>query len=473
MDKEHKITKILEDLESIDQDFSSTETFRPLVSRLLSMKPEVPSDSVFFENLRAKLTYIPEPDVQVSVVSKWESLLSRFTDFIDTSGRFASGLAGAAIALLVAIPLTYTATRQTGDITPPSVKGLSAGLTLKQQINSKGTNAFGTLALLPSTSTSVDVIPSGVKTDITKTSPVAVSTPVSTSTTSQVAFEYKGNPIVINTGEGTVFKRDKGVNAGKQLAGFLKGSNFGIANLTSFSNLDLKGIQFSQDQDHGYTLAINFDEGTVNIASDAKVPTGVSSTTLPSDSSLINTAGNFLASHSIDRSSYGQPFVDHEAYESNATDTITVVYPLVLGGQSVYDQSGHVYGLNVDINLNSKSVVLVENLVSQLYESSTYNLETDGAKIVAKLPHATVSPDAATATIEVGTPQRVLMRSVVTQKDGSVDELYIPAILFTASDHTTVGVPHHVIVPIVLDTLGASISQPETATTSVSTATTS
>ncbi|MFA5130309.1 MAG: hypothetical protein WC477_05345 [Patescibacteria group bacterium] len=105
----------------------------------------------------------------------------------------------------------------------------------------------------------------------------------------------------------------------------IAGTNLGIADLSSFSNLKATDINLTQDVPFGYTVSIGYQSGMISIyqnwtqwqsvypqCQDEKCwqDQQIKPSDVPSDDALIKIANDFLDQHHINRSSYGTPEVD-------------------------------------------------------------------------------------------------------------------------------------------------------------------
>jgi hypothetical protein len=122
------VNKILEDLYRIDPNFKKYESeLTTMVSELLASQPDTRFDQEFANKLRVQLMDTKPAYAYESGMAglKLGSLFHAFS-----FGRLGYGVAGAIVALIIIIPL---------------VNNQNAGLTLKQQVNDRGAQSFGTL----------------------------------------------------------------------------------------------------------------------------------------------------------------------------------------------------------------------------------------------------------------------------------------------------------------------------------------
>ncbi|MES2436886.1 MAG: hypothetical protein V4519_02650 [Patescibacteria group bacterium] len=473
---EERTEAIIKDLYKLDPSFTKhAPELRTIVADLITLQPDTHFDESFAQQLKSSLMI--EAHTGVHTASRFEKIVSPFSSLFAT--RLFTGLAGAMMAIIIVAPLTYLATKKTIQVSPEvAVKNISSGLSLKQQINNKGTNAFGTLAYLPVSSNAnntatADAMTKSASPEVSNQSMSAFGA-ASTDPTNGVenfTYIYKGEPLKLSQTEGTVLKRTKGINAGNQLADFIKGANFGLTNLESFSQLNLQNIQLSENKDFGYTVNVNFDEGNMVIMQNwQKWNVKTDRVELPASSSLdddtiLSIAQTFIKDRGIDTSIYGKAVVENKIYSNPdasgkmkkyAYDTVIVTYPLILDGKEVYDEGGMRYGLQVNVDIREKKVSGINNLTSQLYESSKYALETDAQKIIDAAT-STANPSAqtrvsTTKTIELGSPKQVLMRNWTTDASGVTTEIYVPALLFGVKQNSNLSnIPQNIIVPLIKD----------------------
>jgi hypothetical protein len=455
-----KIDDIFNDIRGLETDINVDDsTLRKMLTDFDTIRPDTRFDTQFARRLRADL------------LASGESQLSPYISFL-RSGLFI-GAVGALMAIIIVAPLTYIAAKKTYENHPEYfVKDISAGLSIKQQINNKGTNAFGTLAyksvgLNVGNPVSSQISPKstpGAAAGATSVG-MSIAAPASTPVTEYV---YTGDELKLTDKEGKVFKRVKGLAASKQLADFIQNARFNLTNLKSFTKLGLQNLQLVEDSSTGYSINVNFDEGTIYIAkkiADKKVASPLPAAQAPADDNLIFIADQFVKDHGIDTEIYGKPFVENKTYTSvengkstaYAYDTVAVKYPLILDGLEVYEESGNHYGLEILVDIRDKKVTAVNNLTSQVYESSQYNLETDAAKVIASATSslgqstAVSSTSKNVSTVKIGTPQKILMHYVTSgDSQASTSELFVPALVFPVSDSTAV---KSTIIPLVRDSV--------------------
>ena len=274
-------------------------------------------------------------------------------------------------------------------------------------------------------------------------------------------FEYKGDPLELKEETGTVYRRIKGDGSlSNNLNSLIGGETFGPINLNSFSNLKTGNISLFEDKKLGLNINIDFNEENIYISENwqkwqsARDNCGdnqacwdsyrLKITDIPDDAKLIAMANSFISDHNINLEHYGEPVVDnnwrsnYEATENKKDFYIpeysNLVYPLVVNGQNVYDQSGNVDGLRVTINLLQNAVSGVSNLMPYRYETSDYPLETNSERILGlAIKGNTIyyynNSEQKEITLELGTPTKSLIR-YYRYTNNINEELLVPALIF-------------------------------------------
>lgn len=427
---------------------SRRDDLRRIVQALVSQKPANTFDKAFARRLRRQLMQADKPSL---------SFIQSFMNVFH-SARLTYGLSGALVALVFMLPVMYlaaTPARFTGDTSTPRIL---SSLTNTPVFSPQTSNAFGSLAMLAEASRSqsgggggggnipIDKVPSELSVDRLWYQPYT--------------FVYKGETITVSDSALDVHKRIKRMS-GSNIPG-LSGLGGGMINVGSFTNPEVRSIDIYENTGKGYSIGINFFEGTVYInpnyetwfaeqnaaCARGNCPAPMNLGEVLSDSEMISIATAFLSQHGVNTASYGNPRVDNQwrvAYDQ-ATDkslayipeTISVVFPLLLQGEEVVDSGGMTYGLRVDIHQRERAVFSVWNLNTQQYESSSYPTEQDASRIVKVAERGGMygwygegNPEA--KQISLGTPTQVLMQ-FVHYNNGINEELYVPALAFPVMD---------------------------------------
>ena len=481
-----EIKKILAELYQLDDSLRQFEPkLEKLITTLMSQKPETKFDSRFAARLRAQLLAQAKSE---SSSFEAKSLITNF-NFMK---RFGYILGGAVLAAILIIPtLTYfSSVKPTAEI--------GAG----PAINKVAARALGALpstadnAAAPLASGQAAGLGAGAAFDVTKTE----SSLVSASPTVVIGrggggggvgvlppdfvnyrYVYRGDPATLVVSNLPVLRRLKGGSAGAALAKLVGNVSFAGIDLASFPGSSVENITFVQNQDYGYMINLNFSEGIASINQNwprwqtadslAEVYQPLSLNDLPEEQKLIDLANQFIASHKISLTGYGQPVVRNDwrqwlnAENTYVPDIISVVYPGQINHQPVYTQDGSPDGLNVNIDIRRMRVTDLW-LKTQQYESSDYPLETEVDKILALAevggwqnwgyPEAT-----RTVTLELGRPKTGYIQ-IWNYAEGKNEELLVPALIFPVTNQPEDQnfYRQNIVVPLVQDLFQAPQPMP-------------
>ena len=314
-------------------------------------------------------------------------------------------------------------------------------------------------------------------------------------------YVYKGEKPDFSESRLPVFKRVKGfgkdINASDILGNF---SADGI-NLNKFSSARADSLSLTEDREYGYSLNVNFTEGNFSLNQNWNTwphpeqkcrdeacyqSFRLKESDMLSDAEAISIAGQFLSDYGISVDGYGpgEMLDDWRGWYANAEnktdyyfpDTISVLYPLIINGQPVFEEGGGKVGINVSISVREKKVSGVWNLNSQNYQSSLYDIETDWNKILEMAKNGSSGyypyPLAAKSAmedapetqgfsegsrpksreivkeIELDTPILGLVRMWIYENNLS-DELLVPAVIFPVKKGDKNIWQNYVIVPLV------------------------
>lgn len=186
----------------------------------------------------------------------------------------------------------------------------------------------------------------------------------------------------------------------------------------------------------------------------------------------IVTANAYLKKQGIATSAYDKPVATSTpgyGFDVKALDSISsrpvpgysaqvqVLYPLLIGGLPVVQSSGEPIGLTLTIDAASQTVMSLYGLTTLDFTQSAYDALTDFAAVKAMAEQGGYSgyyygiptEGSTTTSINLGTPQRVLMSSYL-YTDNRSRELYVPALRFSIINPTS-GYPTWVVVPLAKD----------------------
>jgi hypothetical protein len=311
------------------------------------------------------------------------------------------------------------------------------------------------------------------------------------------SYRYTGEPMTDLPAQVEVLRRIKNIGLPINDA-FLKSFALGNLKLDSFSSANLSQVTLVEDKEFGYTVSVDFLEGAVNIfenwrrwpnpyndcRDDACYQSlRIDINSIPADETLIAMANAWLTEHGISMENYGKPYIQDEwrvYYEQTPNkaqayvpDVITIIYPLQVNGQPVYEFGGTPAGLSVNFNVRYSRVSGVWNLISQRYEASAYTAETDFNTLLkyatasqsnypVPLMYAAPGPngEAGAVELELGTPTAGYLR-YWNYANNENQELFLPALVFpilNPPSATYSYLPKQVVVPLVKEFLQTGYS---------------
>jgi hypothetical protein len=485
---EKNINKILQDIYELDASFREHEDkLREIIKELIASRPDTKFTEEFARELRAEVMRRAEVLKTEAAINK-PGFFSQFT----WVNKLAYALGGAAIALVLATPVInlFYGTEKTA--TPEKLAlDVSSGIAQVKE------RAWGSLSQ-GDEATLNEAAPKGIGGGGggMASAPAPVQTDAGTMEARAIMpeffnyeYQYVGEELNLDQTERAVFKHNKDNLDRSSLANLLKSMDFSLVDLGQFKNAAISNLSINEDRDFGLALNINMTKGNINIFKNwqkwPQVNAGCTDqacyernrlkiSDIPKDERLISLANNFVKDYGIDIKSYGEPFVyDHwrhqyEVAEDKAQvwipDEVTVIYPLLIDGETVYDQGGNPTGLSVSIDIRNNRAAGAHNITVQTYQRSVYETETDAAKVIAVAEQGgrhhvfePEVPDAKIITIELDTPALGLMRHWQYNTDKQeTSELYIPALIFpvkSVSEASQYFNRENIVVPLVKEIL--------------------
>ena len=473
-----QINQIIDELISLDASFAGhKDELEKILLAILAVRPEPKIDSQFAQMLKNKLLTQNYMEEQQPQKTGWLSFLNR--KFV-----YASALAAVVVVLIATAAVYY------GKIS--SKGGLSFGSDVR--VSHTAEKAFGSLATLTAATGQGG---GGTQSAVSSSAPMAFGMGGGGGGT---ALDAKGMPIryepvaykYVYKGDDLSQPSDKLDVLKKQnpntsaLLSDLSPLGLGLVNINSFGSLKLQSLNLTQD--NGYNVYVDATSGTVSIngfydimplntelctPSGCPQPDPIKESDIPSDSTLISIANQFLADHGIATTAYGDPEVQNQYrvinYETlkaqpNALvywpESISVVYPLKVSDSVVYDESGAKTGLYVNISVRSSKVMGVGNLTTQDYQASAYDAETDPARLLKYAENGGLynysydDPNARVVEVDLGTPTQSYVQ-MWNYDNNTSQQVLVPSLIFPITNQ--VSDPgfyrQSVVVPLIKDIL--------------------
>ena len=492
MDRNSQIEDILRELLQQKPELRGREMqLRELLASLMAARDETTPDPSFAKNLRADLA---------AQAKNFERNYETKPSLIFFSMKNFSYVLGAIVLVAIgAVGATIFSKQQ-----------LSLVLGSDVEVNRVGAEAFGDLALAVSTDTTALGRGAGgsgaERSQSGGGSAAAVPSAMLTADKSMASpliypegggggmpffynykFVYKGEPITLPGEQSDVYRRVKGFPGGAEISSTLRGLNFGVVNLGSFDNLQLQSFSLLEDRDFGYAVYVDMQQGSISVSENWQkwqTPDRLCQDDvcfqqnrldigdIPPDAEVIAIAQAFLSAHNIPTDNYGTPVVQNywrHDYELAADqsimyipDVVTVVYPLRINGQDIFDESGNPTGLGVNVNVRVKRVSGLWELTSQRYDASAYQNETDTSRILEIAGRGGFrnyyyeDPSGATAEVELGTPTLSYVKVWMYDEPSALGyELLVPSLIFPIVKQPENGYLYRtsVIVPLTKEVL--------------------
>lgn len=301
----------------------------------------------------------------------------------------------------------------------------------------------------------------------------------------EYTFTYEGsNNLPGLQAEQPVLKRSKPVQPAGLISRIIGAMSFGLIDLNTLSNVLVQNFSFVEDKEFGYSVYVDLQNGIAGMYQNwEKWPQQQyqpirNESELPSDEEAINAAENFIAQYKISKEGYGQPRVNknwrgqYEIMRSQGSsdiyipEQIQVIYPLVLNGKEVHDESGNLYGLSLSVDARTLRVTNAGDLISKQFESSSYKGETDTKRLLDVATKGgfrnyvyPVQGASKKVQLELGTPKVEMIKmyySFDNYKTGT--DLYLPALVFPIENWQQAGYWRQtVVVPLVKSILDTDV----------------
>ncbi len=476
---QEQLNKICEEIFSIEPSLREKEdVVKKLILRLAEARPDAALDSAFVENLRREvLSHSIRPGLRQSIVN-----------FIQNPYVFMPA-AGLVVAVIVALGAFRS------DTGPQILTETGSDNT----IVALGSRAFGDLAITSdfgaggkgggSSPASGEATREAARDGMAS---AAMPAPLgmgmrggSSSIGSGIAspqmvppyfptrleFRYNGDDFTAAE-TGSVYRRIV-AGAGSNISNLLSTITFNGLDIGNFANSKLQSFTLVQEEPFGYMISGSLADGSISINENWEYwdHPGKNCTNtecieraqlrpeqIPSNDAIIGIANAFLESHGLSKDGYGDPVVNDEwqraisikggvatSMEFYAPEAVSVVYPALIDGKTLYDEGGRPIGLTVNVNVRHKRVSGVWGIMSSRYEKSDYPLITDTESILQMAKNGgwygqpmPVDSIAGEENVKVvyatlGTPSSGLVR-IWSQKGTRGEELYIPALYFPVID---------------------------------------
>lgn len=499
MSRDEKIKQLIEELIQIEPEFSGKEkVLTEVLSEMASLSERVHIDDAFRKELKQRLLKASVEEEKTSFIKELFTM-KKLSFALAAVALVIAGAAGTGVYYRKynvlnsgkqAIELFSSDTKITKN-------GKNAFGSLAQTANERGAGMGGENAAVSSEAAIKRPQSGGGNGNVPPvTNPVA---PTQTADmaygmgggTSMIApyypvkYVYKGEKLDLSQAEGEVFRRVKGNNSGP-VADVLKSLSLGLIDLNKFTNTNVESFTLVENRDNGYMVSVSTQEGMINVYQNyQKWPTiqytdnyRMGQKDVLPDEELFSIANKFLADYGVSTSNYDAPVVQkfwndpvvssRSSMEIYIPEVVSIIYPTKINGEKIVDEGGNYTGLNVSIDMRRKVVTSLNELVDQNYESSSYALETDTARILKFAESGggymniyDSQTESQRKEVTLGTPTRGLVRTWIYDENQG-KELYVPALIFpvtSALEDNAYYTQKQVIVPLVKEVLDSRSKQ--------------
>lgn len=501
------IEQIVQELYALDPALREHDTdVRALVAELIKARPDVLIDKAFQQELRSTILHTIETKANTK-----PNVLQQLFKFNFMNYKIISGLA--VLVVVVAGGVWLITNSKPGQLT--SDQQLFSG---EQVIETVDSQAFGGLLAqadhlqpaatgLGSAENEAPVLEEVAGDEVAEIETMlssrmqagggggfgAADTKMLPYQPVQLVYEYTGEDLDELDDMVTVYKRTTAQVSANQIEQSLQSFEIGNVNIGSFDSTVLQNFSVAEQKDFGHVINVDVLSGQVSIYENwLKWQTPerqcqdqncyeryrLSMADVPADDAVIATAQQFLQQHDIGTDLFAEPYVqnDWKLYmrtgvgEEYVPDILTVIFPLKINDQVVYDQGGNPTGLGVGVNIRHMKVSNVWNLIMQSFQASEYQGETSADRLVTYAEEGGMNgyyypymePNTVTVTAQLGTPQVSLVQTYQPNSIEPPSDLYVPALLFPVIgtddtegilDQSYMRPPKFIVVPLAKEML--------------------
>lgn len=473
-----KINEILIDLFTADPSLKEHEAnLIKIITEYMEARPDTKFDKKFAAELRAELLKKAE-----EIKTKTDRKIIPFDVKLT---RFAYGLAGATLVAVLAFGLAVSVFNPSGlkkSATGPAINFGGGIVTLGRNafaINAPSANRDSATLGYGRGGGGGSMVTAEKSVTANLSSPSTVQSSEAMGGDADIAnakilppeytvykYVYKGDDFTQDLPTVDIYRRAITPAGSRALADYITALDFDLFDLSKFNGADVANLTLAQNQEFGYTFTMDFASNQVSIATnylqwprpelDCKDEACYQSLQMtidqiPPDDNIIALADDFLASFGIDKAKFGKPYIqkywEYEIQQGVQRSAIyvptevSVIYPYVIEGQDVYDESGNPAGIYVGVNIKYNKGSSIYSIAPDTYEKSNYDAITDKAEIFKIAERGGLYPNyyygeqGAVKEIALDTPRLALMRFYdYDQNEGKSSELYIPALIFPIKD---------------------------------------
>lgn len=282
-------------------------------------------------------------------------------------------------------------------------------------------------------------------------------------------YVYTGDPIELTDTSVEVLKRTHSESVASEFGNAISAIGFDLMDLSAFGDLNAAYITLTPESGTSYGVNLDFNNNSISInywdpdrwEREYVILTEADQL---SDSKVISIADKFLNQYDIATNLYGDPeVVEEETYGNWIPEYVTVIYPLLLNGETVYEEYGGKSGLSVSVSIQYERVESVWGIMEQNYDSATYDAVTDVETILEVAEkggvHGYLYEYDDVPEITIGTPTKGYTKMY---QYGAIaaQELYVPALIFPILEEVEYSYKQFIVVPLASDLLEEETVEP-------------
>lgn len=492
---EKKIDKIIEDLILLDPELKKIETrLREIILDLIKNKPEIVMQEKFEQELKLK--------IMQKITELKESEGYKNVNFFNKDvflKKLSLSLGTIMLSLLIILPIIgIYKTKDGNDLRTLKISRLEDNAFGDISFQENSGQALSNQSLSLVKESALDFSPEMMTRELPGYGAGSNETGFSASVMrSDIAilpyfeypkfiYKYEGDDlleIIPEQEKIDVYKKAKNNYNSSSLLSSVTFLAADLINLKKFNHKQslISHLSITEDKEFGYIINLDLLNGNISLYQNwSKWPNNncegreclsynnFKYEDLISNQEAIKIAESFIKEFAIKRDNYGEAKINydfHKIYEESENkidiyvpEEISVVFPYLIEGKEVKDESGEAYGLYISVNSRYKKVTNVNNLSPSRYQASAYTTLKDVEEIKKLAEQGGVNryqdPNTKKEIIvKLGTPNIILSKQHhYNQKNMTGEELFIPALSFPViglSEESEFFYQKNVVIPLV------------------------
>jgi hypothetical protein len=244
----------------------------------------------------------------------------------------------------------------------------------------------------------------------------------------------------------------------KELNSFISWFSFDGFDIHALKNTKMTSLTLVEERNFGYIVSADFVWWTLSLYPNyekwpqqrcdmnwCKMP---GKSDLPSDSELLSLGESFLKKYWIDIHNYWTGRIDTTwknwvslssdwSNDESVPESLTIMYPLLLGDKTVYEEGGSPRGITLGYDVRNKQISSLYGLWKESLRESEYRVTTDIKTLKSFILQWWLYPILTDRSsqekiidIILDVPELIYMHVSRTDNDWKLKEYYVPSLLF-------------------------------------------